>query len=138
MIVTHFYRRGLFGRNEWLTNKRDALSGRLNMKTLYGYHVWAPHVVKLMRQYPVVEKMFLTLFTVRNRSLSYIHGKTEKSSVWDHLARIVLEVPSMVIGFMGFRPNHDFNYGRIYGTEEDNRLIGNGYYVRQPQGMIGW
>lgn len=138
MIVTHFYRRGLFGRGEWLVNKRDALSGRMRLTTLYGYHVWAPVVVGLMRKYPVVEKIFFHLFMARNRALSEYQGRGPKAGVLDHAARLLLEVPSAVIGFIGLRPDHDFNYGRIYGTEEDQSLIDSKYYIRQPQGMIGW
>lgn len=138
MIVTHLYRRGLFGREEWLINKRDALSGRLKMKTLYGYHLWAPYIVKLMRRSALIEDIVYGLFSARTRVLARYQGRKGELRTGDNLCRLVLEVPSILIGKLGIKPDHDYNYSNIYETAEDNHLIETGYYIRQPQGMIGW
>lgn len=138
MIVTHFYRRGLFTKKEWLLNKRDALSGRLDMRTLYGYHVWAPYAVMAMRKSPLVERIFFQLFTSRNRTLEYYQGKSGKVAFYHHMQRWILEAPSMIIGRMDIKPDHAFNYSRIYETPQDKDLIASGYYPHQPKGMIGW
>ena len=138
MIVTHLYRRGRFGKEEWLINKRDALSGRLRKTTIYGYHVWAPWMVKLMRRHAWLENVVHYMFAARTRVLASYQGRKVELRAGDNLCRLILEVPSAIIGFLGFRPDHDFNYANIYETDEDKHLIESGYYVRQPQGMIGW
>lgn len=138
MVVTHFYKRGMFTKKEWLINKKDALSGRLSKNTIDGYHVWAPYAVLAMRERPWLEKIFYELFMARTRVIEFEQGRKNKVVLLDKLARTLLEVPSIVIGALGFKPDHDYNYDRIYGTHQDIKLAYNRIYVQQPKGMIGW
>lgn len=138
MVVTHFYRREMFTRKEWLMNKKDALSGRLSKNTIDGYHVWAPYAVRAMRRSQLLENILYALFQARTRVIEFEQGYTSSLSFLDRLARSFLELPSIVIGHLGFKPNHNYNYDNIYGTYEDIKLKFNGYYTKEPSAMIGW
>ena len=138
MVVTHFYRRGLFSKREWLINKKDALSGRLSTETIGGYHVWAPYAVLAMRKSPMLERIFFKMFMARTKAIEVEQGRIEKTSKLNYLARFILEMPSITLGKLGLKPDHNYNFEKIYGTHQDTKLMFNKFYIRQPQGMIGW